>query len=94
MKPIKKPLDVEDPFFMEFFHSIPQAKRIQQSTLLDYIPKKFGEKRTYPQDWPAYDAAKTNEYFLFKELLRELLFLAEVDVDKLGAGRKGYSVSG
>src|SRR5579872_4188955 len=33
-------------------------------------------RQTYAQDWPAYDAAKTNEDVLFKRLMQELLLLA------------------
>lgn len=48
-------------------------------------------KPTYPQDWPAYDAAKTNEDVLFKRLLQDLLLLAVENPGPAGrAGRKGF----
>ncbi len=47
-------------------------------------------KPTYPQDWPAYDKAKTNEDGLFKGLLHELLSACvEEPIHKVG--RKGYT---
>lgn len=48
------------------------------------------EKRQYTQNWKAYDKAKTNEDFLFKRLLEELVFFA-VDEDTIKLGRTGYS---
>lgn len=47
---------------------------------------------TYAQNWPAYDAAKTNEDVFFKRLLLELLLLAieEPAPNKCG-GRPGFS---
>lgn len=50
------------------------------------------EKKTYPQDWEAYDKAKTNEDQLFKKLLEELLILTIEEPIKIGAGRKGFTV--
>src|SRR5436190_14026523 len=45
---------------------------------------------TYTQDWPAYDAAKTNEDQLFKQLLEELLLIAvELEPPK-STGRPGF----
>jgi transposase len=84
--------ETDDDRFLEFYRSIPTAKREAQYSLHDYIPKAFGEKRTYPQDWPAYDKAKTNEDYMFKELLRELLLMADIEQERSGPGRKGYSV--
>lgn len=50
-----------------------------------------GGRRTYPQDWPAYDAAKTNEAPLFKALLQELLLLGIDDPEPQHTpGRKGF----
>jgi len=65
-------------------------KRESQMTLAAYTPKPFGEKRTYSQNWPAYDQAKTNEDVLFKRLLDELLFLA-TEEKPYKRGRRGYS---
>lgn len=41
----------------------------EQKKLADYPD----QKNTYPQDWPAYNKAKTSEKYLFLELARELL---------------------
>lgn len=45
---------------------------------------------SYPQDWKAYDAAKTTEDQVFRKLLIELLGTVQEE-NKTGAGRKGYS---
>jgi transposase len=56
----------------------------------DPYPAAPRVKKQYPQDWPAYDAAKTNEDVLFKQLLSELLLLAvKVETGKR-TGRKGF----
>jgi len=47
-------------------------------------------RKTYPQDWPAYDAAKTNESVLFKQLLADLLLLAIENDTPSGTGRHGF----
>lgn len=44
-----------------------------------------GERKTYPQVWPAYNEAQTNEKALFIEILSELNSLLEVEYRK----RKG-----
>lgn len=46
-------------------------------------------KPTYSQNWPAYDAAKTNENIFFKKLLQELLILA-VEEKPPVVGRKPF----
>lgn len=55
-------------------------------------PPERPNRPTYSQDWPAYDAAKTNEDVFFKRLLVELLQLAveEPTLNKRG-GRPGFS---
>ncbi|MBN1275500.1 IS5 family transposase [Candidatus Woesearchaeota archaeon] len=52
-------------------------------------PRK--SKPTYPQNWQAYNAAKTNEDTYFKRLLRELLFVSIDEKPSKKPGRKGYS---
>jgi transposase len=47
-------------------------------------------KKSYQQDWPAYDAAKTNEDVLFKQLLSELLLLTVKPSTAKRNGRKGF----
>jgi transposase len=50
------------------------------------------EKKTYAQDWVAYDAAKTNEDYLFR-ILQELLQICVHDDKKEGIkGRKGFTM--
>lgn len=53
-------------------------------------PPPRGKKPTYAQDWPAYDAAKTNEDVLFKRLLQELLLLAVEEPTRPRLGRRGF----
>lgn len=47
-------------------------------------------KKRYTQDWPAYDAAKTNEDVLFKQLLEELLRIAIDEPRPKRNGRPGF----
>lgn len=51
------------------------------------------EKKSYSQDWIAYDAAKTNEDYLFRILLQELLQICVLDDKKEQIkGRKGFNL--
>ena len=68
------------------------AIKEKQEDLENYNLKPFGEKRTYPQNWEAYDKAKTNQDILFKKLLQELLFLGAKDDNSGKRGRVGYSI--
>ena len=47
-------------------------------------------RQTYAQDWPAYDAAKTNEDVLFKRLMQELLLLAVENPSPQRTGRPSF----
>ena len=40
-------------------------ERLAQETLDKYNPKHYGEKRTYPQNWPIYYAACRTEKLAF-----------------------------
>tara|TARA_Y100000310_G_scaffold339504_1_gene432374 strand:+ start:5570 stop:6760 length:1191 start_codon:yes stop_codon:yes gene_type:complete len=40
---------------------------------VEYKPKPYGEKRTYSQDWPAYNKAQMKEKILLINILNELL---------------------
>lgn len=44
-----------------------------KNTIEGYNPKQFGEKRTYPQDWPSYNQAQMREKVLLINILNELL---------------------
>jgi len=49
-----------------------------------------GPRKTYAQDWPAYDAAKTNEHVLFQQFLADLLLLAIENDTPAATGRRGF----
>lgn len=49
-----------------------------------------GPRKTYAQDWPAYDAAKTNEHVLFKQLLADLLLFGVENDIPTATGRRGF----
>ncbi len=66
--------------------------RSSQELLADYMFKSEGKPKKHTQNWPQYDLAKTNEDRLFKELLRELLFLSIEKDHKPKRGRPSYSV--
>jgi len=44
-----------------------------QKQLETYKPKAYGEKRTYPQDWSAYNQAQMKEKIILINILNELL---------------------
>jgi hypothetical protein len=48
------------------------AVQIRVSDELNKNPPKIKERPTYPQDWPAYNKAQTQEKELFMKLLDEL----------------------
>ena len=62
-----------------------------QVNLQKFLPqpfKPYGTKRTYPQDWPVYNAVKQREGALVKSILDELLKNVPVRIRKRGKGRK------
>ncbi len=56
-----------------FFKTVEPAIKETQQQLENYNPKPFGEKRTYPQDWSAYNKAQMKEKILLINILNELL---------------------
>lgn len=48
------------------------------------------KKKKYKQKWSAYDKAKTNEDYLFKKILQELLAVTCPPKGQKGRGRPGY----
>ena len=57
----------------KFFKTVKPAIKENQQNLEEYNPKPFGEKRTYPQDWSAYNKAQMKEKILLINILNELL---------------------
>ncbi len=57
-----------------------------------YDPKLFGERRTYPQDWPAYNAAQMHEKILLISILNELLDSIPFPEGASRVGRKSLPV--
>ncbi len=58
-----------------------------QETLLSYVKKPFGEKRTYPQDWPLYEKACSTEKLMFLRLLKDAVDHLEIEYTYQGNGR-------
>lgn len=56
-----------------FFKVVKPAVKETQKDLQTYEPKPFGEKKTYPQDWHAYNNAQMKEKMLLINILDELL---------------------
>jgi transposase len=50
------------------------------------------ERMTYPQDWPAYDAAKTKEKLIAQGLLMELLDFFDEDEKPRSVGRPSFTL--
>ena len=63
----------------------------ERENLLERRAKPQKHKPTYPQDWSAYNEAKTNEDIFFKKLIQELLFLILEEEEHKGVGRKPFS---
>lgn len=57
----------------QFFKVVEPAVKDTQQKLKDYHPKPYGEKRTYPQDWSAYNEAQMKEKTYLIHILNELL---------------------
>jgi hypothetical protein len=43
-------------------------------------------RQTYPQNWPAYNEAQTQEKLMFLDILGELCSYIPIENDKRGAG--------
>jgi len=76
----------QDDMFIDFFRGI--STNPQQTKIEDYTPKAYSTKKTYTQNWKAYDLAKTNETILFKRLLNQLLYHAKLE----NTNNKGYNI--
>lgn len=57
----------------QFFKTVKPAVKQDQKQIEEYDPKPFGERRTYPQDWSAYNKAQMKEKILLINILNELL---------------------
>lgn len=88
--PLDRVIDIKDMLNQTYLDDSPKTKQI---SLEDFNPSSQNKlKNKYTQDWPAYDAAKTNEDIMFKKLLSELLFLGIENDNKTKIGRKAYSL--
>lgn len=77
------------------YQQVNPADGSRQIGLDGFLPAEiqpFGERRTYGQNWAAYDEAKTNEDGLFKQMLQELLLLAVPDDPLPKKGRKPFGI--
>lgn len=64
---------------------------VQIFIIIQVLTYYYRVTKTYQQDWPAYDKAKTQEHILFKKFLNELLdiyFKAEVKKGKRFTNRE------
>ena len=57
----------------QFFKTVEPAIKCTQEKIDNYNPKPYGEKRTYSQDWSAYNKAQMKEKILLINILNELL---------------------
>ncbi len=55
----------------KIFKAVEPAVKTEQEK--NYDPKMYGEKRTYPQDWSAYNQAQMKEKTILISILNELL---------------------
>ena len=64
----------------------PASKEIQLK-LSEYKPKKFGEKKTYSQDWRTYYKNARTEKLMFFKLLKDAVDYLMIDYEYKGNGR-------
>ena len=64
---------------------------LQEEQGIKQEPMQTPKKQSYPQNWKAYDQAKTNEFNLFLSLINELLTYITKE-SKPKTGRKPYSI--
>lgn len=57
----------------KLFKVVEPAIKDKQEKLEDYEPNPYGEKKTYPQDWSAYNKAQMKEKIILVNILNELL---------------------
>lgn len=69
----KLALGILDKYNSGVYHSKFDKERTNQKKLGEYCRKPFGEKRTYPQNWIAYNEAQSKEKILLINILNELL---------------------
>ena len=54
-------------------------------------PHKPTERKTYPQNWPAYNTAQCQEKIMFLQILSELTGKIETDRNEVGRPKKEFS---
>lgn len=64
----------------------PAVKEVNKR-LTPYTPKNFGEKKTYPQDWPTYTRARSQEKLMFFKILKNAVDHLQIEEGYNGNGR-------
>ncbi len=71
----------------KIYKNVEPAIRDVQLKLTPYTPKKFGEKKTYSQDWPIYEKACRQEKLMFFKILKDAVDHLMIDYEYKGNGR-------
>jgi len=76
-----------DKLSKRLYKNVKPNKKDIQERLTPYTPKNFGEKRTYPQDWPMYQKACSQEKLMFLKLIKDAVDYMMVEYEYKGNGR-------
>ncbi len=71
----------------EIYKEVEPSVREVQKRLTPYTPKLFGEKKTYPQDWPIYQKASSQEKLMFLRILKDAVDFMMINEEYNGNGR-------
>jgi transposase len=71
----------------QIYKNVNPAIQEVQKRLTPYTPKKFGEKKTYPQDWHIYQKACSQEKLMFFRILKDAADFIMIEEEYKGNGR-------
>ena len=71
----------------KIYKDVSPSNKTVQRRLNPYIPKPYGEKKTYPQDWNIYRRACSQEKLMFLRIIKDAVDHMMIDEDYSGNGR-------
>lgn len=69
------------------YKNVRPAVREMQMRLTPYTPKPFGEKRTYPQNWPIYTPAMGQDKLMVYRIIKDSVDYLDILYEYPGNGR-------
>lgn len=79
-----------DKIWKAMYRKVKPARKPVQKRLTPYTPKLFGEKKTYPQDWPMYAKATSQEKLMFLRILKDVTEELNIPYEYKGKGRPSH----